>query len=251
MKNIIENIKTSLKLIFPGLYNFYLNKKYKILDDEGHLIYIHIGKCGGKSLLFSLEKSIKAQQYKKIHRIHIRKPPVYKRAHYTIVVRNPIQRAISAFNWRYKIVIDEKSERSRFKGEYEVLKKYENLNALVEKLYIDNKLNKKVANDFRKIHHLKEDITYYLKPLIEKINKKQIFAIFSTETLDEDINNILKVKNDLKIHKHADQLAEYKKTLSERGYKNLKKFLKSDYDSLKELIEMNNSTAVAIDKLLI
>ena len=69
---------------------------------------IHIGKCGGSAVYNTLQKhNIK---YSYIHYNFNHKK--FKENHkYLIMLRNPISRFISAFNWRYKLVlIDKKQE---------------------------------------------------------------------------------------------------------------------------------------------
>ena len=65
---------------------------------------------------------------------------------YIIIVRGPISRAISAFYWRYKLVVQTGEQRNRFPGEFEILQKYQTLNRIAENLY-DEKGHKKVARE--------------------------------------------------------------------------------------------------------
>lgn len=51
-------------------------------------------------------------------------------ASYLVVVRNPISRTLSAFNWRYKLVVEQDAQRHRFPGEYEALSRHGSLNSL-------------------------------------------------------------------------------------------------------------------------
>jgi len=216
------------------------------------LVYIHIGKCGGATLKNAINKSdVIANQYSKILTVHLVKPPIYNNSHYAIVLRNPIKRAISAFNWRFKLVVTDQIQKNRFQNEYSILAKYENLNNLAERLYIGNELDKKVANDFQKIHHLKENISFYLMPLLDKINKDQIFAVFVCENLNEDIRAILGVDNKSNVHKNDDPIPEYKKTLSDSGYKNLKRYLSYDYNCIKKAFELKNIKLSSYNKLII
>ena len=85
------------------------------------LIYVHIVKCGGVTLENAIEDSpLVKDLFASVHKVHIRKPPILKNASYAIVVRNPIDRAISAFNWRYKLVVTDELQKHRFYGEYEI-----------------------------------------------------------------------------------------------------------------------------------
>jgi hypothetical protein len=61
---------------------------------------IHIGKCGG----FTVETVLKNNNYD-FDSVHIQKCTFDSNKKYVIVIRNPISRFISAFYWRYKLVI--------------------------------------------------------------------------------------------------------------------------------------------------
>ena len=123
---------------------------------------MHIGKCGGRTLWDALKSSTSTAGFANLYHVHIDKPPVLKHAKYAIVIRNPIQRAISAFNWRHKLVVQEKKQIRRFKGEYDALVKYGNINKLAESLYVGDELELQASRDFLTIHHLKEDVNFYL-----------------------------------------------------------------------------------------
>ena len=246
-------LKRFFRYRFTKLNTFAHNTKVNLIlkDNSKTLIYIHIGKCGGVSLVNAIKKSSFVQnQFSSVHKIHVRKPPILKNASYAIVVRNPIKRAISAFNWRYKLVVTDKIQKNRFNGEYEILKKYGTLNSLCEQLYLDGKLNSVVSDEFQTIHHLKENISFYLKPLLDKVSPSQLFAVFATETLDEDIANILNVKNEVYIHQNSKKTSANKKYLSEKAYHNLKTYLADDYLYLSKLLTMNNTSCVDKNLLL-
>jgi len=252
---MIYTLKKYIRILFPKLYAFaqvkkqhFLIKKF-ILKNPKTLIYIHIGKCGGMTLDTALNNSsIVKSKFSSVFRIHIMKPVIMKHVSYAIVVRNPVQRAISAFNWRYKLVVTDGTQKNRFDGEYEILKKYKTFNSLCELLYTDGVLNSVVSDEFKKIHHLKENISFYLKPLLDKISPSQLFAVFATETLNEDIDNILNINNELYIHQNTKNI-NYKKFLSKKSYNNLKSYLADDYLYLSKLIDMNKTSSV--DKQLL
>ncbi len=125
------------------------------------------------------------------------------------------------------------------------------MNNLSEKLYKDQILNCAVADDFQKIHHLKENISFYLKPLLDEISPSQLFAVFATETLDEDIANILGVQNNIYIHQNSKQTSDKKKKyLSEKAYQNLKTYLKDDYSYLSKLLTMSITSSADKNSLL-
>ena len=116
--------------------------------------------------------------------------------------------------------------------------------------YLDEELNSAVSDEFQKIVHLKEGISFYLKPLLDKVSPSQLFAVFATETLDEDIANILSVKNEIYIHQNSQNISANKKYLSEKAYRNLKTFLADDYLYLSKLLTMKNTSSADINLLL-
>ena len=233
----------SLRHLMPTIIKRYIKSQgYKDTADE--LIYIHIGKCGGASLRRAIADSpIVKGRFKKVHKVHIRKPPVLQNARYLIVIRNPIERAISAFNWRYKLVVEDQVQRNRFEGEWEVLKKYGTLNNLAEVLYIDGVLDSKVSNEFKIIHHLKEDISFYLNETLDHIRTEQIFCVLSTETLNEDIYKNLEVREVARVHENAKNTDESKKLLSDTACENLRKYLFDDYKCIEKLLKLKNTTS--------
>ena len=81
-----------------------------------NLVIIHIGICGGSTVRSELRsKNIKFSE------IHIREAIYKPKNKYVIVIRNPIKRFISAFNWRYYLVCSSKKQENRFKNEKNIL----------------------------------------------------------------------------------------------------------------------------------
>ena len=201
-----------------------------------HLSYVHIGKCGGSTLQKAMAQSpVLAARFTSVRHIHTRRP-VYKRHNqYVFVVRNPIDRALSAFNWRYHLVVASKRKRERFVGEHAALETYQTLNALAEALYDDGKLNQHVVEAYRTIQHLKHDIAYYLDPLLNHLRPDQIFAVLCQHTLDQDIATYLGVENTQKVHYNAAQTDSARMFLSDQARQNLGTFLAPDYKCIERL----------------
>ena len=195
-----------------------------------NLVIIHIGKCGGSTVSNTLQiNNIKYTG------IHISKVEYNKDKKYVIVIRNPVQRFISAFNWRYYLVCDIEKQKNRFKNEKEKLEKYKNIDNLCEELKHDKNIfngNKKSGNY---IHHLKEDIFYYLENFIDKCPKKQILGVICTETLKTDVKNIF----DIDVKKHKKNNKNYSKNITDKNYKILKSYLKKDYEIIDKMYKYN------------
>lgn len=214
-------------------------RKREQSSPSGELIYIHIGKCGGTSLWDAIQRSAPvAKRYPSIRKVHVATPPISHDADYLIVVRNPIDRVVSAFNWRLKLVVTDGEQKDRFPGEFSVLTKYRSLNALAEALYKNGVLVPSVAEDFLKIHHLRESISFYLSDLLTVIRRKQVFAVMATEHLDADVERVLGVKQVKRIHDNRAGSNAEKSALSGTARRNLRHFLAPDYDALNRLTRL-------------
>lgn len=204
-------------------------KKYiekSIINFRTDLVLIHVGKCGGSTV----NSELKENGFTFIEK-HVCKVKFDSKKKYIIVIRNPISRFISAFNWRYKLVVKDGSQRNRFKGEYEILKKFNNVNTLAENLFDE----KGIRFDFNEnyIHHLKEDINYYIGDFLKACNSENIRFVISTETLNQDMDECFGIK----VNKHEKKnKSEY--FLSEKAILNLRKFLVEDYNCINKLYEM-------------
>ena len=222
-----------------------------IRDEPTTLVFVHIGKCGGASLWDAINQSDRLKQnYRHFHKIHDEKPPVGRSIRYVVSVRNPISRAISAFNWRHKLVIEDAVQPNRFRGEREVLLRYGTLNALAEQLVDEQGINKRVARDFHKIHHIRENYAFYLNGILDSVSADQIVGVIATETLAADVAQQLGVGSVVRTHDNAAFTDPKMKTLSDRAYENLQQVLAPDYLCLRRLIQLNQTSLCAPDILL-
>jgi hypothetical protein len=214
----------------------FLNKKKNKIDK----VFIHIGKCGGSSVIEELKK-----RDIKFFEKHVAKFKFRKRKKYYIVIRNPISRFISAFDWRYKLVVEDEVQKDMFEGESALLKKYGTVNNLAEHIYNDKGelvLNFK-ADEFY-IHHIKEDIDFYLGDLLKQCKREHIIGVFATETLSEDIKRHFNIElsSHLKKNKRNNQLSRLALT-------NLTTYLEKDFECIERLNDMNLLTDLQYEKL--
>lgn len=228
-----------------------VREKYET-GSPSQLTYIHIGKCGGETLYKALLASpvIKAQ-FANVKRVHVRKPYYQQNARYLIAVRNPVRRVLSAFNWRHHLVVETKVQEFRFSGEYEILQKYGTLNHLAECLYDDDgRLLLDTVKDWLAIHHLKEDISFYLSPLLERLRREQLFAVMAQETLNRDIEQFLGVSDVSSEHRYGEKTDAERLVLSDRAKANLRLFLKADYDCVQKLADIAGLTPQLMGQLM-
>jgi hypothetical protein len=197
---------------------------------------IHIGKCGGSTVASLLDKhNIRTRH------VHIKKPVFNPRDKYLIVIRNPIDRFISAFNWRYKLVVLDETQKNRFPGERDILTKYATVNNLAENI---------AAFDVNKtyIHHIREDISYYLSDFLQKCKKENILGVVTQENLNHDMEQILNIQDNsnVYINKNSTKTDKY---LSELGYEKIKQYLHKDYECIQTLFDMGCLTQTQYEAL--
>ena len=75
------------------------------------------------------------------------------------------------------------------------------------------------------IHHLKENIYFYLKDFINKCPKEQILGVICTESLNKDMKRIF----DIDVIRHEKKNNRYNKNITDESYEILKNYLKNDY----------------------
>lgn len=203
---------------------------------DDHLSYVHIGKCGGSTLQKAIAQSPElAARFSTIRHVHTRRPVYKVHNKYVFVVRNPVDRTLSAFNWRYHLVVETKRKNESFVGEHDALKRYRTLNALAEALYDNGILNARVARDYRSIQHLRQDIAFYLEPLLPHLRPDQIFAVLCQHRLDEDIVTYLGFQNTKSLNNNSSSVDRSKLFLSDQARHNLRKFLAPEYACLERL----------------
>ncbi|WP_156918810.1 sulfotransferase family 2 domain-containing protein [Synechococcus sp. CC9616] len=200
------------------------------------LQFVHIGKCGGSTLKTALYRStVIAEKYSSFFESHINGVVVDPSCDYFFCVRNPIERAFSAFEWRKKLVLEDLASHQidRFPGEAKILSKYKSLGNIARSLYRpNNRLDQAVARDFRSVHHLRESISFYCQPLFGVLTPSNLFGVVCQETLVEDCSRILGI--DASGMRERSNLSKRRidQDLDAKALGNLKRFLVEDYQCL-------------------
>lgn len=138
-----------------------------------------------------------------------------------------MKRFISAFNWRRKLVVDDKSQEFRFENEKALLEKYKNINNLSQRI-------SEFSSENGYIHHINENIDFYLTDFLNKCEKENIIAVMTTETLNKDLKHFFNIDLDgthLKNNKRDEKLSNLE-------YSSLKQYLKNDYACIDKLYEL-------------
>jgi hypothetical protein len=200
------------------------------------LVIIHIGKCAGSVVCNTLRKN-KIE----FNQIHIQKAKFKENKKYVILLRNPITRFISAFNWRYELVLIDKTQKNRFYKEKNVLKKYNNANNLAENIE-----NYDVGEEY--IHHIYEDINYYLSDFLKECKSENILGVITQENLYDDFKRIFNIDIDENVESRKNK-SGMSKDISDTGYKLLKNYLWRDYECIEKLYKMGCLTEKQYTKL--
>lgn len=241
-----RTVKKSPARLRPKYYRFApidRLERERVLHDERYtegsseeLTFVHIGKCGGYSVADALASSAEIQsRFRNVKRIHLRPPYYQSNARYLFVLRNPIDRLISAFAWRYQKVVEEKSREFQYPGEFEALTKYGSLNHLAESLVRDGRLSNDAMRSMLEITHFRHDISYYLSGLLEHLSPEQIFGVFTQDNLASDMETFLGVQDVDRQNASADAVFERNMALSSIARENLKQIFARDYDCIKAL----------------
>lgn len=197
-------------------------------------ILVHVGKCGGSTCRTAISESAVRID----HVVHVRQPVPEAGARYFIIARSPIARAISAFNWRHWLVNNDDRQAARFPGERVILNHYGSLGALAEQLYFPDETDNALAQgNFRSVHHLGEDIAFYLDSLFSKIDSKQVAGVVMQETLNADMDRLFGVTTNLREKAHHAITPPGMLALSNLARANLRRFLRRDFACLEKLRE--------------
>ncbi len=189
----------------------------KLKADNKPFIFIHIGKCGGSTITNTL-----INHNIKFDRVHAARPQYQSDKKYLISLRNPVERFVSAFYWRKRLVSTK--QKDRFYGEYNFFQKFTT---------IEDVINNDITS-LRKnyVHHIKEDINFYLGDFVNQCDPTNVIGIVCTENLNKDIENIF----DIKVRGvHINSNKKNKKELQEKYRESLKKYLYKDYLIIEKL----------------
>ena len=203
------------------------------------LQFVHIGKCGGSTVEKLLYHSpVISEKYSSFFESHINGVVIDSTCDYLFCLRNPIERAFSAFEWRKKLVAkDSLSDQvHRFPGERKVLRKYKSLGTMARSLYQpDGRLDQAVARDFHAVHHLRESISFYCRPLLAVVSPTNILGVVCQETLAADCTRILGVDAAEVRERSNSSKRRIDQDLDDVAVNNLKRFLVEDYQCLAAL----------------
>jgi hypothetical protein len=243
------------------------NESYEVTHECRNLKFIHVGKCGGTSIVHEFLNS-----GVNMHEFHLQRPNWNANDWYLLWLRNPIKRFVSAFNHSKDIINYDTSDLdlesislentpapmkiiSKIKNGYAFNPRYDSwigkfpsANALAESLSSSNPVLKRDAHMLMnsRTEHLYKGIGWYLDNgvFVEKFSR-QVFFVGRLEQFDTDFKKF-STKLELPIigsngiqHKRLNT-TKLSKDLSQKAIDNILRFYAAtDYAALKELKRKN------------
>lgn len=107
----------------------------------------------------------------------------------------------------------------------------------------NGRLDTAVAKDARRIHHIREDISFYLTRLLDRCTPDQIEAVLMQENLNADIERVFGIRNDRRIHDNRQMRDNA--AISPTARANLMRFLHRDYEAITRLYAWGKIDRVA------
>jgi hypothetical protein len=201
---------------------------------------IHVGKCGGGSIV----EELRARNYQFGH-IHMQRPVAEAGRRYVILVRDPVARFVSAFNWRRHRLAhdpmpaarsDDPITRLRHRSERELLEAFEDANAFAERLVrTDGREVTSLTTMMALIGHVPQGFAWYLDHLLERIEPEQLAGVIATERLAADVERLFGFRPTAERNRHA---AGRPPVLSPAGRANLAREFDSEYRTLSRLDQL-------------
>lgn len=220
------------------------------------LAFLHIGKCGGGTLENNFkEENIKFKSY------HIKKNITHiSQRRIVSFVRNPVDRYVSAFNWRYQEYYENNWKIKEIKEfrEKELLAFFETADALALALDSTHENYDLAMEAMSIIDHTGESIAdYFVSSDVIKQNKEKIIFVGRLEHFDFDYDRLLKILNINKTNKRVEKerkkihlgSASRKTILSDKAIENLKLFYQKDYQIIQALIDQGFISADYIKEI--
>ncbi|CAK0839945.1 unnamed protein product [Prorocentrum cordatum] len=191
--------------------------------------FVHVGKCGGSSIGQAIRELV---PYDEIHLRKVQNCEVTEQRKWVVSVRDPVDRAISAFNWG-------------FPGDtlpmMAIYKCFKTVNEFAEALQDESwcgvsarrAINKPILSE-----HLGKGFQYYFDEDLECVLAQELYLI-RTETLMQDLTDVfgrLGWKLPATVyHIHGEYPFRNETYLSAKGKQLLANALKADYEVLRRL----------------
>jgi hypothetical protein len=197
---------------------------------------IHVGKCGGGSVAAELSKAAYRFDW-----IHVRKPPIQPSLRYVILIRDPVERFVSAFHWRKQLLSQQTNRlqeqtlqtmKQRF--EHQLLMQFSHASEFAELVNPDDPtagLHGGISL-VQLIGHVPLGFAWYLDGLLDAVEPRQLVAAIAVESMAADMLSVFGIP----ISQRDKMNYPGKNTdLSTQGRRNLEQLFAGEYRTLQRL----------------
>jgi len=209
---------------------------------------VHVGKCAGGTVASALRQAGYSFQ-----QVHMRRPEVSRSRSYVVLVRDPVARFVSAFNWRrHRLSHDINRHdaqrdpiwRLKHQSEWAFVSMFESAGALAEQLVAGPGFDVSPAIELTNlIGHVRHGFAWYLGHLLGEIEPSQLLAVVCQERLEQDLLATFGIRPAVSRHHDYPRLSE---ELSPLARANLATFLSDEYRTLERLRRLADAAGVPI-----
>lgn len=205
---------------------------------------VHVGKCGGTSAATEL----RSHGYRFDH-VHLRRPEFGPDRRYVVLVRDPVARFVSAYNWRRHLIAegslatsDDPMGRLRHEAERSLLATFADVGSFAEALV--PKPGYEVSPALTMMHvigHVPQGFGWHLDGLLRRIEPRQLLGVVATERFASDMERLFGFVPVTRRNAHAGSVGP---PLSPLGLANLTRVLAPEYETLAELATLARRAGV-------
>lgn len=216
------------------------------LTPETPFDLVHVGKCGGSTIV----EELRARGFRFEH-VHMRRPVVEASRRYVVLVRDPVARFVSAFNWRRHLLgndllpaarNEDPIARLRHSAEREFLSHFEDVNAFAERLVRSKACDVSPLSALMTlIGHVPQGFEWYLGDLLGRIQPNALAGVICTERLADDCEAVFGFRPTVERNRLAGSPGT---NLSPAGRVNLAREFEPEYRTLGRLADLARRAGV-------
>ena len=202
-----------------------------MIKEKEKFTFIHTSKCGGSTIYRLLKDERIPFKYSHLY------PVAYDSCErYLLLLRNPIERFVSAFYWRNFLI---KENNPEWMTTVDGIHTYDNIDIFCEELYcknsmlnqsVDNLVNKRYGQN-KHPEHCAKGLDYYIGEFVDQLSPRNIIGVVCTETIHSDMKRLFNIDCD----KHIRNNSTRKHQPSEQSRYILRKYLQKEYDVIEKL----------------